>query len=128
MGHRPGPKGGYFPVNPVDSRPGPARRDAGGDGRARHASRKSTTTRWRRPSTNSGLKFADLITMADRLQLYKYVIHNVAAAYGKTATFMAKPMFADNGSGMHVHQSIWNERQAAVRRRQVRRPVATLCL
>ena len=72
-----------------------------------------------------GLKFADLITMADRLQLYKYVIHNVAAAYGKTATFMAKPMFADNGSGMHVHQSIWNERQAAVRRRQVRRPVAT---
>jgi len=47
--------------------------------------------------------------MADRLQLYKYVIHNVAAAYGKTATFMAKPMFADNGSGMHVHQSIWRD-------------------
>jgi glutamine synthetase len=56
-----------------------------------------------------GLKFSDLITMADRLQLYKYVVHNVAAAYGKTATFMAKPMFGDNGSGMHVHQSIWNE-------------------
>ena len=56
-----------------------------------------------------GLKFSDLITMADRLQLYKYVIHNVAAAYGKTATFMAKPMFGDNGSGMHVHQSIWKD-------------------
>jgi glutamine synthetase len=54
-----------------------------------------------------GLKFSDLLTMADRLQLYKYVIHNVAHAYGKTATFMAKPMFGDNGSGMHVHQSIW---------------------
>src|SRR5438445_12189521 len=54
-----------------------------------------------------GLKFSDLLTMAVRLQLYKYVIKNVAHAYGKTATFMAKPMYGDNGSGMHVHQSIW---------------------
>ena len=54
-----------------------------------------------------GLKFSDLLTMADRTQLYKYVVQNVAAAYGKSATFMAKPMFGDNGSGMHVHQSIW---------------------
>ena len=56
-----------------------------------------------------GLKFDTMIIMADRLQLYKYVIQNVAHAYGKTATFMAKPMFADNGSGMHVHQSIWGD-------------------
>ena len=55
-----------------------------------------------------GLKFDTMIIMADRLQLYKYVIQNVAHAYeSKTATFMAKPMFGDNGSGMHVHQSIW---------------------
>ena len=55
-----------------------------------------------------GLRFAPLNTMADRLQLYKYVIHNVADAYGKSATCMAKPYFGDNGSGMHCHQSIGN--------------------
>jgi len=48
-----------------------------------------------------------MIQMADGLQIYKYVVHNVAQAYGKTATFMPKPVFGDNGSGMHVHQSIW---------------------
>ncbi|MDQ2764226.1 MAG: type I glutamate--ammonia ligase [Pseudomonadota bacterium] len=108
MGHRPGPKGGYFPVAPVDSA-----QDLRGEmlsvmkelgmGPEKHHHEVA-------PGQHElGLKFSDLLTMADRLQLYKYVIHNVAAAYGKTATFMAKPMFGDNGSGMHVHQSIWNK-------------------
>ena len=108
MGHRPGPKGGYFPVNPIDSA-----QDLRGEmlsvmnelgmGPEKHHHEVA-------PAQHElGLKFSDLLTMADRMQLYKYVIHNVAAAYGKSATFMAKPYFGDNGSGMHCHQSIWKD-------------------
>ena len=56
-----------------------------------------------------GTKFSTLVQRADWLQLQKYVIHNVAHAYGKTATFMPKPVVGDNGSGMHVHQSVWKD-------------------
>ena len=60
------------------------------------------------PSQNElGIKFDTIIKSADNIQLYKYVVHNVAHSYGKTATFMPKPIIGDNGSGMHVHQSIW---------------------
>ena len=54
-----------------------------------------------------GIKFGPLVKTADAMQIYKYVIHQVAQAYGKTACFMPKPVFGDNGSGMHTHQSIW---------------------
>jgi glutamine synthetase len=108
MGHRPGPKGGYFPVNPIDSG-----QDLRGEMLAVMGELGMQPEKHHHevaPAQHElGLKFSDLLTMADRLQLYKYVIKNVAHAYGKTATFMAKPMFADNGSGMHVHQSIWKD-------------------
>ncbi len=107
-GHRPGPKGGYFPVNPIDSAQDlrgemlEVMKQLGMDPEKHHHEVA--------PAQHElGLKFSDLLTMADRMQLYKYVIHNVADAYGKTATFMPKPYFGDNGSGMHCHQSIWKD-------------------
>ena len=96
MGHRPGPKGGYFPVNPIDSG-----QDLRGEmleimgilGLEPEKHHHEVA-----PAQHElGLKFSDLLTMADRMQLYKYVVHNVAATYGKTATFMPKPYFGDNG-------------------------------
>ena len=107
MGHRPGPKGGYFPVPPIDSEQNMRSEmlsvmgEIGLEPEKHHHEVA--------PAQHElGMRFSTLTTMADRLQLYKYVIHNVAASYGKTATFMPKPYFNDNGSGMHVHQSIWS--------------------
>src|SRR5947209_2751919 len=57
--------------------------------------------------TEIDLKFDSLVNSADHMLLYKYVVKNVANQYGKTVTFMPKPIFQDNGSGMHTHQSLW---------------------
>jgi glutamine synthetase len=106
LGHRPRAKGGYFPVAPVDSAT-----DIRGE-------MVSTMLEMGLPCDKHhhevaagqhelGLTFGTLTTTADRMQIYKYVCHNVAQAYGKTVTFMPKPIKEDNGSGMHTHLSIW---------------------
>jgi glutamine synthetase len=107
-GHRPRLKGGYFPVPPVDS---------GTDIRAEMVSTMVemglTMEKHHHevaPSQHElGVKFDTLIGAADGMQIYKYVVHMVAHQFGKTATFMPKPVLGDNGSGMHCHQSIWKD-------------------
>lgn len=107
-GHRPRVKGGYFPVAPVDS---------GADFRGemvtvmkelglpmdKHHHEVAASQH------ELGMTFGTLTETADRVQIYKYVTHMVAHSYGKTATFMPKPVAQDNGTGMHTHQSIWKD-------------------
>lgn len=109
MGHRPGVKGGYFPVPPVDSlhdiRAAMCEAlEEMGLGVEVHHHEVATAGQ-----CEIGVKFGTLVRKADDVQTLKYVVQNVAHAYGKTATFMPKPLVGDNGSGMHVHQSIWKE-------------------
>ncbi|WOK36073.1 type I glutamate--ammonia ligase [Sphingomonas sp. C3-2] len=108
LGHRPRAKGGYFPCAPVDSAV---------DIRAEMV---TTMLEMGLPCDKHhhevaaaqhelGVMFGTLVETADRMQIYKYVVHQVAHAYGKTATFMPKPIKEDNGSGMHTHMSIWEK-------------------
>ncbi len=107
-GHRPGIKGGYFPVPPLD------------DAQDLRSEMLSTMKRMGMKTDKHhhevgstqhelGIIFGTLTHQADEIQKYKYVIHNVAQAYGKTATFMPKPIAGDNGSGMHVNMSLWKD-------------------
>jgi glutamine synthetase len=107
-GHRPTIKGGYFPVAPVDScfdlrgEMVTVMKEMGLPMDKHHHEVA--------PSQHElGMTYGTLLETADRVQIYKYVVHQVAHTYGKTATFMAKPISADNGSGMHTHQSIWKD-------------------
>lgn len=108
LGHRPAVKGGYFPVAPVDSA-----QDIRGEMLTTLAEVGITPVLHHHevaPSQHElGFDFSTLTLTADNVQKYKYVIHNVANTYGKTVTFMPKPIYGDNGSGMHVHQSIWKD-------------------
>jgi glutamine synthetase len=109
LAHRPPVKGGYFPVPPTDSLQDIRSEmcllleQQGVEVEVHHHEVAAPG------QCEIGTKFSTLVKRADWLQILKYTVWNVAASYGKTATFMPKPVVGDNGSGMHVHQSVWRD-------------------
>jgi len=109
LGHKVGYKGGYFPVSPSDTM-GDIRGEMVEEMRKvgivveAHHHEVGTAGQ-----CEIDMKFAPLLQMADQFMWYKYIVKNVAKKHGKTATFMPKPVFEDNGSGMHTHISLWKE-------------------
>jgi glutamine synthetase len=107
LGHKPGYKGGYFPVSPVDtltdlrSQMVLMMQKVGIEVETHHHEVATAG------QCEIDMKFSSMTHMADQLMWYKYIVKNVAKNAGKTATFMPKPLFGDNGSGMHTHQSLW---------------------
>jgi len=108
MGHRAGHKGGYFPVNPIDEA-----QDLRSEMLSTMKSIGMKVDKHHHEVATChhelGLIFGTLTEQGDNILKYKYIIQNVAHAYGKTATFMPKPMAGDNGTGMHVNMSIWKD-------------------
>ncbi len=107
LGYKPRYKEGYFPVSPIDSYQDLrtemvlTMEEMGIEVEAQHHEVATAG------QAEIDMKYGPLVTMADRLMLFKYIVKNVALRHGKTVTFMPKPLFNDNGSGMHVHQSLW---------------------
>jgi len=111
LGYKPRYKEGYFPVPPTD-----AHQDLRTEMLLTMAKLGVPIEKHHHEVATGGqgelgYRFADLITAADYMMIYKYVIRNVARKHGKTVTFMPKPLFNDNGSGMHTHQSLWKDGQ-----------------
>ncbi|MCZ6524503.1 MAG: type I glutamate--ammonia ligase [Alphaproteobacteria bacterium] len=108
LGHKPRPKEGYFPVPPTDSMQDLRSEmvltmiEAGIRVEVHHHEVATAG------QAEIDMRFDKMVRMADNLMMYKYIVKNVANSYGMTATFMPKPLFEDNGSGMHIHQSLWN--------------------
>jgi len=109
LGYKPANKGGYFPVAPTDSLidlRNEMVQTLQSVGIRVEASHHEVATGGQ---CEIDMRFDSLVQMADTLQWFKYIVRNVAFRNGKTATFMPKPLFGDNGSGMHCHQSLWKD-------------------
>src|SRR5882724_6062585 len=107
LGYKPRYKEGYFPVQPTDSQQDIRQEMVMTMERVGIRVEKQHHEVATAGQAEIDMRFLALVKMADSLQWYKHIVKNVAKKHGKTVTFMPKPIFADNGSGMHVHQSIW---------------------